>query len=102
MDRRIGRLDQHTVICAYGRVGRAVTDELARQELLLLVVVERQEALIPTLEERGLPYIAGDPTAEEVLERAGIQRARALVCAVDSDAANVYITLTARASTPTL
>ena len=42
-------------------------------------------------------YIAGDPTAEEVLERAGIQRARALVCAVDSDAANVYITLTARA-----
>jgi voltage-gated potassium channel len=96
MDRRIGRLDQHTVICAYGRVGRAVTDELARQELPF-VVVEHQEALIPTLEERGLPYIAGDPTAEEVLERAGIRRARALVCAVDSDAANVYITLTARA-----
>jgi voltage-gated potassium channel len=96
MDRRIGRLDQHTVICAYGRVGRAVTEELARQELPF-VVVERQEALIQTLEERGMPYIAGDPTAEEVLERAGIQRARALVCAVDSDAANVYITLTARA-----
>jgi voltage-gated potassium channel len=84
------------VICAYGRVGRAVTDELVRQELPF-VVAERQEALIPTLEERGLPDIAGDPTAEEVLERAGIQRARALVCAVDSDAANVYITLTARA-----
>ena len=46
---------------------------------------------------RGLPYIAGDPTAEEVLERVGIQRARALVCAVDFDALNVYITLTARA-----
>jgi hypothetical protein len=60
MDRRIGRLDQHTVICAYGRVGRAVTDELARQELRL-VVVERQEALIPTLEERGLPALPATP-----------------------------------------
>jgi voltage-gated potassium channel len=37
-----------------------------------------------------------------VLSRAGIQRARALVCAVDSDAANVYITLTARALNPKL
>jgi CPA2 family monovalent cation:H+ antiporter-2 len=49
------------VICAYGRVGRAVTDELVRQELPF-VVAERQEALIPTLGERGLPDIAGDPT----------------------------------------
>lgn len=101
MDRRIGRLDQHTVICAYGRVGRAVADELTRQDLPF-VVVEQQEALIPALEERGIPYIAADPTAEEVLRHAGIQRARALVCAVDSDAANVYITLTARALNPKL
>jgi hypothetical protein len=88
MDSRIARLDRHTVICAYGRVGRAVAEELARQDLPF-VVIERQEALIPALEEHGLPYIAADPTAEEVLRRAGIQRARALVCAVDSDAANV-------------
>ena len=101
MDRRIDRLDQHTVICAYGRVGRAVTDELARQELPF-VVVEHQEALIPTLEERGLPYIAGDPTAEEVLERAGIQRARALVCAVDSDAPTSTSPSPPAPSTPTL
>jgi voltage-gated potassium channel len=101
MDRRIGRLGQHTVICAYGRVGRAVAEELDRQDLPL-VVVERQEALVPALEERGIPYLAADPTAEEVLARAGIQRARALVCAVDSDAANVYITLTARALNPKL
>ncbi len=56
------------------------------------MVVEQQGALIPTLEEQGIPYLAADPTAEEVLRHAGIQRARALVCAVDSDAANVYIT----------
>ena len=66
------------------------------------MVVEPREALLPALEEHALPYIAADPTAEEVLSRAGIQRARALVCAVDSDAANVYITLTARALNPKL
>jgi voltage-gated potassium channel len=101
MDARIGRLDQHTVICAYGRVGRAVAEELTRQDLPL-VVIEPQEALIPTLEEHAIPYLAADPTAEGVLGRAGIGRARALVCAVDSDAANVYITLTARALNPKL
>ena len=101
MDTRITRLGQHTVICAYGRVGRAVAEELTRQDLPF-VVVERQEALIPTLEEHAIPYIAADPTAEEVLRHAGIGRARALVCAVDSDAANVYITLTARALNPKL
>ena len=78
-----------------------MAEELTRQDLPF-VVIEQQEALIPTLEEHAIPYIAADPTAEEVLGRAGIQRARALVCAVDSDAANVYITLTARALNPKL
>ena|SRR5215207_1440663 len=73
MDARVGRLDQHTVICAYGRVGRAVAEELTRQDLPFMVV-EPQEALLPALEEHALPYIAADPTAEEVLSRAGIQR----------------------------
>ena len=75
MDTRITRLGQHTVICAYGRVGRAVAEELTRQDLPF-VVVERQEALIPTLVEHAIPYIAADPTAEEVLRHAGIGRAR--------------------------
>ena len=68
-----------------------MAEELTRQDLPF-VVIEQQEALIPTLEEHAIPYIAADPTAEEVLSRAGIGRARALVCAVDSDAANVYLT----------
>jgi voltage-gated potassium channel len=59
MDARIGRFDQHTVICAYGRVGRAVAEELARQHLPF-VVVERQQALVPTLDEQGIPSIAAD------------------------------------------
>lgn len=92
---RIGSLRDHYVICAFGRVGRAAAEELAG-EGADVVVVEPDPDLEPLLMETGLPYLIEDPTKEAVLERAGIRRAKALVCAVDSDAVNVYITLTAR------
>ena len=49
-----------------------------------------------------MPYLVADPSAEPVLRAAGVQRARGLVCAVDSDATNVYITLIARSLKPEL
>ena len=99
--RSIGHLGGHYVICAYGRVGRAVLEELQRRNCTA-VVIEAKPELEPLLEEHGLPYISGDPTDETVLRQAGIERARGLICAVDSDAANVFITLTARALNPDL
>ncbi len=99
--RSIGRLTGHYVICAYGRVGRAVLEELERRNYTA-VVIECKPELEPLLEEHGVRYISGDPADETVLRRAGIERAQGLICAVDSDAANVYITLTARALNPDL
>jgi voltage-gated potassium channel len=99
--RSIGRLSGHYVICAYGRVGRVVVEELRRRGYTA-VVIESKPELEPLLEEHGVRYISGDPADETVLWQAGIERARALICAVDSDAANVYITLTARALNPGL
>ena len=64
--------------------------------------VELHASLEPLLEEHGVRYVSGDPADESVLRQAGIDRARGLVCAVDSDAANVFITLTARALNPDL
>ena len=91
----------HYVICAYGRVGRAVMEELRRRDYTV-VVIEAKPELEPLLEEHGVPYVSGDPADETVLTQAGIERARGLICAVDSDAANVFITLTARALNPDL
>jgi voltage-gated potassium channel len=99
--RSIGHLSGHYVICGYGRVGRAVLEEL-RHRNDTSVVIESKPELEPLLTEHGVRYIAGDPADETVLRQAGVERARGLVCAVDSDAANVFIALTARALNPGL
>lgn len=101
MQHRIDALSDHYVICAYGRVGRAAAQELGAAEAPL-VVIESKPELEDSIVESGLPYVMGDPSDESVLRRAGIGRAKALLCAVDSDAINVYITLTARALNPNL
>jgi len=101
MQRRIDDLHKHYVICAFGRVGRAAAEEF-RQQDDPYVIIEQQEALEKIIQADGAPYLIDDPTAEAVLLRAGIERAKGLVCAVDSDAVNVYITLTARSLNPKL
>lgn len=101
MRRRVETLNDHYIICAFGRVGRAAADELAQQDIPY-VVCEPLTELVPMLEERDIPYINADPTEEQVLVEAGINRARGLICAVDSDAVNVYIALTGRALNPKL
>lgn len=101
MQRRIDALKNHYVICAYGRVGRAAASEF-RQQGTPFVVVEPQVSLVPLMEEHDVPYISADPTQEAVLIQAGVEHAKGLVCAVDSDAINVYITLTARTLNPKL
>jgi len=101
MRQRTQDLEDHFVVCAFGRVGRSAVRELMTKKADV-VVVESDVELEPDLIEAGMPYILADPTSEEVLQRAGIARAKALVCAVDSDAVNVYITLLARALNPEL
>jgi voltage-gated potassium channel len=101
MERDIDRMTDHTIICAYGRVGRAVARELAASGRAF-VVIDPQEDLRERMEDDGVPFLIDDPSSDAVLRRAGVERARSLVCAVDSDATNVYITLTARQMKPDL
>jgi voltage-gated potassium channel len=101
MTSRLRRLNDHFVVCAYGRVGRTVVEELLGRDCAV-VVIESRADLEPLLTGQNLTHILGDPSDERVLRDAGIERARGLVCAVDSDAVNVFITLTARAINPSL
>ncbi|HJS27853.1 MAG TPA: NAD-binding protein, partial [Actinomycetota bacterium] len=101
MQRRIDGMSNHFIVCAYGRVGRAVAREL-EAERASFVVIDLEEALVERMESDGVAYVIDDPTQESTLRRAGVERARGLVSAVDSDATNVYITLVARGMNPEL
>lgn len=92
-------MQDHYIVCAYGRVGRAAARELEAEEVSF-VVIEAREDVEPRMRTDRVLYLSGDPTSESVLRKAGIEWARGLVCAVDSDATNVYITLMARSLNP--
>lgn len=96
MQHRIDDLSEHFIVCAYGRVGRAVAREF-ESEGAPFVVVDPDERLVERMREDGVAYLIEDPTHESVLRDAGVERARGIICAVDSDATNVYIALVARA-----
>ena len=93
--RAIDRLQDHVIICGYGRVGQILASELHRQNQAL-VIVDRDTARIDQAAVAGHLTYTGDATEENVLEAVGIARARTLVTVLPNDAANVFITLTSR------
>jgi len=95
MRRRLDELHGHFIVCAYGRVGRAVAGELAAGHVPF-VVVDSNAGLKADLDQEDRCYLIGDASDEAVLREAGIERAQGLICAVDSDAENVFITIVAR------
>ena len=101
MRRRLDELHSHFIVCAYGRVGRAIARELDAENVPFVVVDSRAE-LQADLEYDDRCYLTGDASDEAVLRQAGIGRALGLICAVDSDAENVFITIVARSLSPDL
>ncbi len=101
MDARISKLKGHYVLCGYGRVGRQVAEELA-EEGVSFVVVEKDAENAEECAEHGYLELLGDASEDEVLEASNVGRAKALITALDSDAANVFITLSARKMNPGL
>ena len=101
MRRHLDELRGHFMVCAYGRVGRAIARAL-EAEGVPFVVVDSKADLEPDLERDRQCYLIGDASDEAGLRKAGIERAQGLICAVDSDAENVFITIVARSLSPGL
>jgi voltage-gated potassium channel len=95
MERSLSALRDHMIVCGYGRMGRLVCHEFSKQGLPFVIIDRRQEAMDQMRLEHGIPLV-GDATSDEVLRRAGVERARALVTVASSDADNLFITLSAR------
>jgi voltage-gated potassium channel len=100
MEREIGRLTDHYIICGAGRVGRSAARELACRPAPF-VIIEQNEAKAARYTGNWLTVI-GDATQEQVLRDVHIERARGLVAATTTDATNLYIVLTARGLNPRL
>lgn len=98
MDREISKLSGHTVVCGWGRVGRGVADDLAAAGQAVVVVDMDAERVVDV----PYPTVVGDATLDAVLRAAGLERARALVAALEGDAENLFVTLSARAIVPDL
>jgi voltage-gated potassium channel len=95
MQRMIDSLTGHHIICGFGRVGRQVAHDL-RTARADYVVIDTDPANRLLAEGLGICYIEGDAADDGVLVEAGIARARSIIACADSDANNVFITLTAR------
>ncbi len=99
--RTIDRLHDHFIICGYGRVGRRVANEFRASGVPYVVLDFSRDAIEAAGEHHDL-FIQGSGVEDEDLQRAGLDRAQGLVAASDSDADNLYITLSARATKPDL
>jgi voltage-gated potassium channel len=101
LQRDLDQLRDHFIICGYGRIGTQVVAEFEEHRIPYVVIDQTDEALERIRAENRL-HIEGDASKEDILKLAGIERARGLISAVDSDERAVYIVLAARAFNPNL
>jgi voltage-gated potassium channel len=97
----IEKLRNHFIICGFGRMGSFVCEQLHARGMPF-VVVENKVEVQDKVVQAGYYLAPGDATEEEVLLAASIKNARGLVSVLNSDAANVYVVLTARELNPEL
>jgi voltage-gated potassium channel len=101
VEKKIDSLQDHYIICGFGRIGQLICKEFAAKPIPFLVIEKHPEAHEKLHHEEYL-HLRGDATEDETLLRAGIRRAKGLISVVTSDTENVYITLTARGLNPEL
>ncbi len=95
------KANNHTVVAGYGRIGQQIVRDLRNRDVPFVVIDFSGEAEQTFLEEK-IHYVLGDATLDEVQLEAGIDRAKAFVSALDTDADNVLAVLTARGLNPDL
>lgn len=101
MKKEIAILNQHVIICGYGRIGQILARKMVESRQPF-VIIDNSLNRVETVAALGHLVCHGNATDEEVLAAAGIERAKVLATVLPDDAANVFITLTARGLNPDL
>jgi len=100
--RSIEKLSDHVIVCGFGRNGKQASVELMEHGENVVVVDFEESSIDKIRTFPDLLFVQGDATQEEVLEKANISEAKALITAIPNDAENVYVVLTAREMNPSL
>ncbi|MHB1925717.1 MAG: potassium channel family protein [Leptospirillum sp.] len=102
MDRKINSLKDHVIVCGFGKIGSLVVPGLVEKSIPFVLIEENPQVAKEAV-EKGYLTVEGNATDEEVLKKAGIQRARSLLVTPSSRAADsVYITMSSRLDNPGL
>jgi voltage-gated potassium channel len=99
MQREIAQLNDHYLICGFGRVGHQIARDLSQAGVPFVVIDDNPEVR-EDFDEMGVLHVEGRPSDDQVMQEAGIERARAVIACIDSDAENIFATLTARELRP--
>jgi len=99
LEKKLEALKDHYIICGYGRMGRIIAYELKMKYLNIVVIEKYREALNGS---EDFLVIEGDATKDDILRRAGIERARCLISVLPTDAENLFVVLSAREINPNL
>lgn len=94
MKNAIENLNQHVIVCGFGRNGMQAAERLKAYKRPFLVI-EKDKEVIERFEDDIL-FIEGDANDDDVLLEAGIERAQFLIAALPDDAANLFVVLSAR------
>ena len=99
----IAKMNQHVIVCGFGRNGQQAARTLKVHNVPFIVVEKREEMIEKFVADHpDLVYLIGDGTDDSVLINAGVEKARALITALPTDADNVFIVLTARSLNPSI
>ncbi|WOD39138.1 potassium channel family protein [Nodosilinea sp. E11] len=101
MTKDIENLEDHVIICGFGRIGQLIARKL-KHDRQLFIIIDNDSERIAMAQEQGYLLYQGNATDETALEAAGIYRAKSLATVLPNDAINVFITLTAREMNPKL
>ena len=92
MNKVIEGFRDHTIVCGLGRVGQTVVDDLVSHGETVVIIDENPEQV----RDVHHPVVVGDATLDSTLRSAGVENARALIAALEGDAENLFVTLSAR------
>lgn len=95
MDKKLAKIQDHYIVCGYGRIGQVICQSLADDQRDF-VVIENNPEEIKNLTSLKYLFVEGEAADDEMLIKAGIKRAKGLIAVVSSDAENVYITMSAK------